>query len=379
MILRAFLYYILLPAFFVTESALAAESFLFSIPYRQNDYPFRKHTDVYSIDPADGKSRLVFSDKALQLLLLSDYNRIVLGGNRMFAYAGLRKNDTGRYYVAKDGPKGEHRAAIYELDYSGNRKYRKIFVPQGEQRVNKLFASPDGSRIAYFNYLSGHKTPEGYVSERFIFVHDSDTGQLLERLELGKICVDCEPLDVFWLNNKQLFMWLETGDEHLIQTSESEKKAGFYIVSVAGDQKAAKLKKELFTAPAEVGIKFRRGHSSCRQSISSNVLACNKEYWVGNNARGEKCSYNFHRLVYTINISNGKKTTVGRLSEECMTDIRSNTDLQYVMSRQYLSKKKIINLWLLKPRLGKVSRVYKLERGARWEKDLFLIGWPRAY
>ncbi len=356
-------------------SAYAGETLLYAVTYKQYTHPFRKTTEIFGLAQSAGETRRVFSDAGLPILLLPGKRRLALGGNRLFAYAGQRVYDTGPNYVPKNGPRNPHRAWIYELTIDGGNRYRKVLTPVGEQHLHEIFASPTGGRIAYLNYLteaSGNKKPK---TRLYIFVHDTDAGTLLHKLDVTAVCLDCYPWQVIWLDENRLLLRLDVGDEHLVQSQESYKKAGAYVVRADGSERV-RLDRALFEfRPA--GLRPRRGQGTCHHVMANGELFCSQPVFHGNGVRGNRCSHNFRQAAFALDLHSKSSRRLAHIDAECIIDLDLSGDNRTIAVLQdfYRETKKRISF--AAPTSGRLDERLTLDRGTRREHDLFLIGWSR--
>ncbi|RPJ58951.1 MAG: hypothetical protein EHM23_15805 [Acidobacteria bacterium] len=221
-------WFLLLCAIVLTGDLSAGERVLYAIRYESLErYPDIVNTKIYSLTPDGKESRLVFTDEnasILSILLLARRGMpghpgevIASSRNKVFAHAVQKRLDPGRWYSEK--------ASIYELSADGSNRFKKILNVQGEQSLSEIFVNPQGTKVGYLNW----------VDQRiFVFIHDTETGRLLNRIDLSKTFLDCFASTVGWLGDgERIFFTLETGDVHV--TSEaSYKQTGTYFLKADG-------------------------------------------------------------------------------------------------------------------------------------------------
>lgn len=110
--------------------------------------------------------------------------------------------------------------------------------------MEEIFVNPDGIRIGYLNYLG---------QKKFIFIHETKTGELLHKIDVSPVFLDCFPSNIGWLpDGERLFFPLDTGDVHTI-SKESYKKVGTYIIKGDGTG-LVKLPENLILFPQKEGF-----------------------------------------------------------------------------------------------------------------------------
>jgi len=171
---------------------------------------------------------------------------LVSSRDRIFAHAVEKSLNPGRWYASK--------ASIYELSRDGSNNFRKIFDVEGEQTLSEIFVNPLGTKIGYINYLN---------QKTFIFIHDTEAGKLLHRIDVSKIFLDCFASGIGWLpDGNRLFFTLDTGDVH-VTSEESYKKVGTYFIKEDGSD-LFRLPQALFSFPEKKGFGT---HSSTPQFV----------------------------------------------------------------------------------------------------------------
>lgn len=189
-------------------------------------YPRLERTEIFAVDPQAGKSRLIFSDAGLDFLLLPAYTGsgeerlMASAGGRIFARGFERKLYTGGWPTFPAG--------VYELSTDGSNRARKLFDVEGENgssNFRNLFLSPSGAKIGHINYLG---------AKPYLFLHETTTGKLLRKTDLGGITLDCFVREIGWMpDGERLFFTLETGDADMT-SEESYARAGSYVIKEDG-------------------------------------------------------------------------------------------------------------------------------------------------
>jgi len=107
---------------------------------------------------------------------------LVCSKNRIFAHAVEKRLNPGRWYPYK--------ASIFELSTDSSNKVREILNVFGEQSLAEIFVNSLGTKIGYINYLN---------QKTFIFVHETEAGKLLHKIDVSKIFLDCFTSGIGWL------------------------------------------------------------------------------------------------------------------------------------------------------------------------------------
>lgn len=210
---------------FCSSQLWAAEKLLYAIRTEQTErYPYSKKTQIFSVDVDKKESKLVFSDENTSLALLSKRGMptnpadvLISSKNKVFAHAVERSLDSGKWYNSK--------ASIYELSIDGSNQFRKIFDVLGEQSLSEMFVNPAGTKIGYINYLD---------QKTFIFTHETNTGRLLNKIDVSNIFLDCFASSIGWMpDGNSLYFTLVAGDVH-VTSEESYKKVGSYLIKDNG-------------------------------------------------------------------------------------------------------------------------------------------------
>jgi len=210
---------------FYSSQLWAVEKLLYAVRTEQIErYPYSKKTQIFSADADKKESKLVFSDENTSLSLLAKRGMpsnpadvLVSSKNKVFAHAVERSLDKDKWYNSK--------ASIYELYMDGRNQFRKVFDVLGEQSLSEMFVNPAGTKIGYINYLD---------QKTFIFIHETNTGKLLNEIDVSKIFLDCFTSSIGWMpDGNSLYFTLVTGDEH-VTSEESYKKVGSYLIKDDG-------------------------------------------------------------------------------------------------------------------------------------------------
>lgn len=233
-------------AFLLSSADLwAGEMLLYAIRYESLERtPDIFYTRVFALDPATKESALIFSDQDTPIRLMNRRGEpgypgevVAAGGGRIFAHAVERTLNPGRWYH-------HQAAAVYELSADGANTVRKVLAVRGQHALAELFVSPAGDKIGYINEIDDRP---------YIFIHETETGSLLYRIEAGPIFLDCFAARIGWLpDGKRLFFSLYAEDVHL--TSEaSYQKEGSYVMNEDG-QGVAMLSRSLTTFLSPAGF-----------------------------------------------------------------------------------------------------------------------------
>ena len=244
----------ILGLFLFLPNLWAGEKLLYAIrSERLKRYPDIVYTKIYSLDTEGRESRLAFSDEKAMIMLLARRGMpghpgeiLVSKNTKIFAHAVERRLNPGRWYASK--------ASVYELSTDGSNRFKKIFDVLGEQSLSEIFVHPAGTKVGYINYLD---------QKPFIFIHETETGKLLHRIDMSKIFLDCFASSIDWHpDGQRLFFTLDAGDVHMT-SEESYEKVGTYFIKEDGLE-LYKLPQALFSFPER---KRFGAHSSVPQFV----------------------------------------------------------------------------------------------------------------
>ena len=213
--------------------AAAEDTLWYAMSRRHTDYRIVATTDILAADPRSGAANAVYSDRGQPIMLSVDNLGPVMtiAAGRLFAYAGERKYSG----ITKRGPADPFHAAVYELSTDGSHRYRRIFVPEGEQHIRQVFAvNRSATRLAYVNITRSIPTAKEPSHRVFVFVHDTADGTLLNKIDLSAVCTDCTPFFMRWLDDEQLLFQFEPGPDGLVDDPASRSKAGIYVMRADG-------------------------------------------------------------------------------------------------------------------------------------------------
>ena len=343
----------------------AGEKLLYAIRYESlQRYPDIVNTKIYSLDSERRESRLIFSDEKTGVMLLPKRGMaghpgevLVSSRNRIFAYAVEKSHNPGRGYRSK--------ASIYELSSDGSNNFRKIFDVEGEQSLSEIFVNPPGTKIGYINYLN---------QKTFIFIHETEAGKLLHKIDVSKIFLDCFASGIGWLpDGNRLFFTLDTGDVH-VTSEESYKKVGTYFVKEDGSD-LFRLPETLFSFPEKKGL---GAHPSTPQFMGGfpDGTYIFREYKFRKDYRGKEAS----SLIYLVDpISKSKKEMPLRVSEGLNWFKVSHTG-KYLGFTEKISSKEgryewVEHLWVKDLPQGGENKVFTLDNIPFKGHYVGLIGW----
>jgi len=279
----------------------AGEELLYAIRYESlQRYPDIVNTKIFSLDPGRSEGHLIFSDEKAGVMLLPKRGMpgqpgdvLVCSRNRIFAHAVEKRLNPGRWYPYK--------ASIFELSTDGSNKFREILNVIGEQSLAEIFVNSAGTKIGYINYLS---------QKTFIFIHETEAGKLLHKIDVSKIFLDCFASGIGWLpDGNRLFFTLDTGDVHRT-SKESYKKVGTYFIKEDGLD-LLRLPQALFSFPEKKGFS---AHSSPPPFIGGlpDGTYIFREFKFRKAYHGTEAS----SLIYLVNpITKSKKEIPLRVSE----------------------------------------------------------------
>lgn len=348
-----------------TSNVWAGEELLYAIRYESlQRYPDVVNTKIYGLHPERKESRLLFSDENVPIMLLPRRGMpghpgevLVSSKNKIFAHAVEKRLNPGRWYSSK--------ASIYELSSGGSNNFRKISNVEGEQSLSEMFVNSPGTKIGYINYLD---------KKTFIFIHETEAGKLLHKIDVSKIFLDCFTSGIGWLpDGNRLFFTLDTGDVHMT-SKESYRKVGTYFINEDGLD-LLRLPQTLFSFPEKKGF---GAHSSAPQFVGGlpDGIYIFREFKFRKDYPGTGAS----SLVYLVNpITKSKKEIPLRLSEGLNWFKASHTG-KYMGFTEKISSKEgryewAEHLWVKDLPQGEENKVFTLDNIPFKSQYLGLIGW----
>ena len=181
-------------------------------------------TDLYSIEPDSSKCSLIFSDAGSPIRLLYRYGSggdpghvIVAGGNRILAYC-YEKGSTRKHETESDK---FNNSAIFEISTDGSGRCRKVCNVESESPPVGIYVNSRGTKVAYQSYLR---------NSQHIFVHDTDSGNRLNDIDVTNIFPDYIIYRVGWLaSSDSITFTIDEGPEE-----EQPAHPGTFIVSSDG-------------------------------------------------------------------------------------------------------------------------------------------------
>lgn len=343
----------------------AGEKLLYAIRYESlQRYPDIVNTKIFSLDPERSESRLIFSDEKAGVMLLPRRGMpghpgevLVSSENKIFAHAVEKRLNPGRWYPSK--------ASIYELSWDGSNNFRRIFDVEGEQSLLEMFVNSTGTKIGYINYLK---------QKTFIFIHETEAGKLLHKIDVSKIFLDCFASGIGWLpDGNRLFFTLDTGDVHMT-SKESYKKVGTYFIKEDGLD-LLRLPQALFAFPEKKGF---CAHSSTSQFVGGlpDGTYIIREFKFRKDYRGTEAS----SLIYLVNpITKSKKEIPLRVREGLNWFKVSHTGKYIAFTEKIPSKEGRYewaeNLWVKDLPQGEDNKVFTFDNMPFKGHYLGLIGW----
>jgi hypothetical protein len=347
-----------------TPDLWASETLLYAIRYESlQRYPDVVNTKVYSVDPNNAKeTRVVFSDENTPIMLLPKRGMpghpgevLVSSRKKIFAHAVEKRLNPGRWYASK--------ASIYELSSDG---FRRVFDVMGEQSLSEIFANHEGTKIGYLNY-------EG--QKMVIFIHETETGRLLNKIDVSKVFLDCFASSIGWLQDgDRLSFTLDTGDVH-VTSEESDKQKGTYTMRGDGTG-IMKLPENLTSFPLEKGS--RRGTDSPPQFIGelTDGSYVFRDLVVNKGHRGHQLP----SFLYQVNPLTKSRKEIPLGVSIGLSWFKVSPTGKYIAFTEKISSKEgryewVEHLWVKDLASGKVDKVFTLDNMPFKGQHLGLVGW----
>ncbi len=341
----------------------AGEKLLYAIRHESlQRYPDIVNTEIFSFDPERSESRLIFSDEKAGVMLLPKRGMpghpgdvLVCSQNRIFAHAVEKRFSPGRWYPYK--------ASIFELSTDGSNKFREILNVIGEQSLAEIFVNSAGTKIGYINYLN---------QKTFIFVHETEAGELLHKIDLSKIFLDCFASTVGWLpDGNRLFFTLDTGDAHMT-SEDSYKQRGTYIINEDGTG-LVKLSEGLTLYPLGKGF-WRATDSSPRLM---GALPDGTYIFRDAKSRGYREILSF---IYKVNPINKSQKEIPLKISEGLNWFKVSPTGQSMAFTEKISSKKgrfewVEYIWIKDLASGEENRAFILDNRPFKGHYLGLVGW----
>jgi len=341
----------------------AAEKLLYAIRHESfQRYPDIVNTKIFSLDPERSKSRLIFSDEKAGVMLLPKRgmpghpgDALICSKNRIFAHAVEKRFNPGRWYPYK--------ASIFELSTDGSNKFREILNVIGEQSLAEIFVDSAGTKIGYINYLN---------QKTFIFIHETEAGKLLHKIDLSKVFLDCFASIVGWLpDGNRLFFTLDTGDVHMT-SEDSYKQRGTYLINEDGTG-LVKLSEGLTLYP--LGKGFWRATDSPPRLMGG--LPDGTYIFRDAKSRGYREILSF---IYKVNPINKSQKEIPLKISEGLNWFKVSPTGQYMAFTEKISSKKglfewVEYIWIKDLASGEENRVFILDNTPFKGHYLGLVGW----
>ena len=213
-------------------SLRGGESVVFSVttPIRSQPPWWREQsTEIYSFDPANGEKRLVFSEAATPLVLVSPSP---FGGQDTMVAAEGRLFAQGRELQHLPAELRATPYSVYELFLDGSNRYRKVVELQDKDDIagnfwhpQQVFVNPGGTKVGVLKWVG---------DSDYIFIHDVATGALLHKTDLRQVLPGCEPSKLGWTaDGERLFFMLYEGDADGM-TKDSCARIGSWVMKEDG-------------------------------------------------------------------------------------------------------------------------------------------------
>jgi hypothetical protein len=174
--------------------------------------------EVFSISPDGGQPDLLFTDKGLPFRITGVANSTP-GGSVINSHDKLMYSTIYPKIAEATSP-----VAIYEVHLDGSGHYRKVMdLPRPADHsmqdvvdpfrfvnIRNLFLSPAGDKL-------------GFISNQYLFIYNSKTGELLHKVEMDKISKGCPVEDIGWLNDDRT-LFASFGENYDVEENDPSLK-----------------------------------------------------------------------------------------------------------------------------------------------------------
>lgn len=339
----------------------AGEMLLCAIRYESPERtPDVFHTRVFALDPATKESTLIFSDRDTPIRLMNRRGEpgypgevVAAGGGRIFAHAVERSLNPGRWYH-------HQAAAVYELSADGANTVRKVLAVRGQHALAELFVSPAGDKIGYINEIDDRP---------YIFIHETETGSLLYRIEAGPIFRDCFAARIGWLpDGKRLFFSVFAEDVHL--TSEaSYQKEGSYVMNEDG-QGLTMLPRSLTAFPSPAGFEQGPFMPECVGGLPGGT-------YLFRDSQRKKDSPGFdpRSFVYEVNPLTNSRQEIPLKGSKGLNRFKLSPAGKYLAFIESPSRSEDEHVRVKDLETGEERRVFSFSRRPFRGYSLGLVGW----
>jgi hypothetical protein len=207
---------------------------------KQNIPPYKyvnQHTEIFRYSIEQKNTNLLFSDEALPVFILNTLG----GGDSAIHDIVAAAPRSGKLY-ARMMPKDQYTSydmagSLYELSIDGKNNYRKIF--DFEDAVSFVI-SPDEMMIAY-------------ISNNFLFIHELDSGNEINRIDLGEYQYTwISPIS--WAPDSKTILFCRSATS--ATPNEFYDKVGCYLVNIY-ENTVNKLDNQIFQNATDLSIGFK--------------------------------------------------------------------------------------------------------------------------
>lgn len=367
-----FLFFLLL----ITPSLWAKEKLLYAIRYQgPASVPVKGKqicTQIFSLNPDNKKSKLVFYDENCSIALSVGPNvptirkgEFVTGRRKLYCFAIERNIEIG--YDSSGRPlhycRFGMKSSIYELFIDGTNRFRKVCEVMGTQYPTMMCIDPAGTRIGYLNYS------DKACRKPTLFIHYTLSEKLLNKIELSEIFLDCFVSSIGWLTNgSRLFFTLDTGDVH-VTSEESYKRVGTYLMKGNGTD-LVKLPQSLILFPAKKGFGDHPAEPQFMGELPDGTYIF-RDFKFKKNYRGTAAS----SFIYMVNpITNSQRGIPLKISEgvDQFKVSRDGTKIAFV---ENVYEDDSIHIWVKDLKTGKENKTFSFPIRPSKGYYLGLIGW----
>jgi len=327
-------------------------------------------TQIFSIDPDNKEIELVFSDENSSIVLSVGSNVpgigkgvFVTSGKKLYGFAVEKTIEIG--YDSSGRPIYYYRFGrktfIYELLVDGTNRFRKICEVMGTQYPTEMFIDPTGTRISYLNYS------DKACQRPALFIHYALGGELLHKVELGKIFLDCFATNIGWLpDGEKIFFTLDTGAVG-VTSEESYQRVGTYLMKEDSTE-VTRFPDSIFSFPSREG--FSGGLTPRVIGVSSEGTLIARDLRHKRGGGPSTCSF-----LYLVDPDTKSKKEIPIKIFEGLKCFKVSPDGTKIAFIEDIYEDDSIHIWIKNLATGEENEVFSFSIRSFRDYYLGLVGW----